>query len=187
MMTQHAVVRMVRFMNVMMLLGILCILAGAFYLEYSLHELPCPLCLLQRFGFLAMTLGLLMNLRLGFHPGYYGMVILSAMFTGLVALRQFNLHVIPGTGAYGSPILGMHLYTWAFIISMLIVVVVAVLQSVGRQYQTTTPMSPAGKRLTHWLFLLVTLMLLANIATIVLECGYQLYCPENPVKYELLG
>ena len=35
--------------------------------------------------------------------------------SGSASLRQISLHVVPGTGSYGSALFGMHFYTWAFV------------------------------------------------------------------------
>src|SRR5580698_8453161 len=102
--------------------GIMLLLSLAFFFQIVMNELPCLLCILQRIGFLATAFGFLMNLRFGLRPSHYAMALTGALFTSFVALRQIALHVVPGTGTYGQPVLGMHLYTWSFLISMLIVV-----------------------------------------------------------------
>ena len=107
-----------RFFNFIELTGIFFMLLLCFIFQIVLHELPCPLCLLQRLGFLCVALGFMMNLRFGLRPSHYAISILSALFTGFVALRQIALHVVPGSGSYGAAFLGMHLYTWSFVISM---------------------------------------------------------------------
>ncbi len=77
------------------IVGVCLILVVALGFQIFLHDLPCPLCMLQRIGFFGVTLGLLMNLRLGLHPSHYALSLLSALFTGFVALRQIALHVVP--------------------------------------------------------------------------------------------
>lgn len=122
--------------NALELAGILFILLLALMYEFVFNEPPCPLCLLQRVGFFGIALGFLMNLRYGLRPSHYAMVILSALFTSFVALRQIALHVVPGTGSYGSAVLGYHLYTWSFIISMAVITVTAIVMSQDRQLLT---------------------------------------------------
>jgi hypothetical protein len=39
-----------------------------------------------------------------------------------MSMRQILLHVVPGTGAYGNAIFGLHLYTWAFISLALMII-----------------------------------------------------------------
>ena len=121
-------------LNALEILGIFVTLLMAFAFQFVLHELPCPLCLLQRIGFFSMAFGFLLNLRFGLRPSHYAFVILWALFTSFVALRQIALHVVPGTGTYGSPFLGMHLYTWSFVVSMGIIVFTTLFLGVDRQY-----------------------------------------------------
>ena len=166
------------------LTGVIIILLFAFIFQFVLYELPCPLCLLQRIGFVCIAFGFLLNLRFGFRPSHYSIIILSGLFTAFVALRQIALHIIPGTGVYGSAIFGLHLYTWSFIAAMLIVIVSTLLMGVDRQYQPT--LSIRWPRFSHFLFGLLTLLILANIISVILECGLNV-CPDNPIHYKLIG
>lgn len=129
--TNHLIIKLA---NIFELLAIIVVLALALAFQFVLHELPCPLCMLQRVGFVGIALGFLLNLRFGFRPSHYSIALISALYTSFVALRQIVLHVIPGTGAYGDAVFGMHLYTWSFIIAMVIVVVTVFLLGVDRQY-----------------------------------------------------
>lgn len=175
-----------RVFNIIGLLGIALMLLLTFVLQIVLHELPCPLCLLQRLGFLGVAFGFLLNLRFGLRPSHYAIVLLSALFTSFVALRQIALHVIPGSGTYGDAILHLHLYTWCFIIAMLVVIVTTLMMSVDRQYQKPHRHNIHSPYLTHILFAVVTLLIAANIISVILECGFKEQCPDNPVYYELL-
>ena len=173
--------------NIFELLAIIVVLALALAFQFVMKELPCPLCLLQRAGFICIAFGFLLNLRYGFRPSHYAIVILSALYTSFVALRQIVLHVIPGTGEYGSPFLGLHLYTWVFVISMVISVVTVLLMSIDRQYDKIANDHFAfWKQITNLLFALMTLIITANIVSTVLECGFHAECPDDPVRYEML-
>jgi disulfide bond formation protein DsbB len=91
------------------------VLLVAFYYQIVLSELPCPLCALQRVGFIVAGAGLILNLRVGYSPAHYGLALLTAAAAGGASLRQIALHIVPGTGHYGSALFGMHFYTWAFV------------------------------------------------------------------------
>lgn len=171
--------------NSIELFAIVVMLALTFYFQIVLHELPCPLCLLQRIGFLAVALGLLLNLRFGPQPSHYALVILSALFTAFVALRQIALHVVPGTGAYGSALFGFHLYTWVFFIAMLVIVATTLMLGINRPYQNTNHSNGHWRIMRHILFFAVTLLIISNLISVVLECGFT-QCPDNPITYELL-
>ncbi|PWL04715.1 disulfide bond formation protein B, partial [Candidatus Liberibacter asiaticus] len=49
-------------LNILGLLGIFAVLIVAFYYQIILHEIPCPLCLLQRVGIIMIGIGFLFNL-----------------------------------------------------------------------------------------------------------------------------
>ncbi|RDI48856.1 disulfide bond formation protein B [Aquicella lusitana] len=171
--------------NFFELSAVIVIIILALCIQLIVHELPCPLCLLQRVGFLCMAYGFLMNFRFGFRPSHYSIVLVSGLYTCFVALRQIALHVIPGTGAYGSAILGFHLYTWSFIAAMAIVVITSLLLGVDHQFQPTQNRGKGWLFLTHSLFAIVSIIIAANIVSVILECGFKT-CPDDPVRYELL-
>jgi hypothetical protein len=60
-------------------------------------------------------IGLVMNLRFGENAKFYALSLLSAIFGASVAGRQILIHIVPGTPGYGEPLFGLHLYTWAFL------------------------------------------------------------------------
>ncbi|MBV1926927.1 MAG: disulfide bond formation protein B, partial [Rhodobacteraceae bacterium] len=102
-----------RVLNALGMLAICLVLILAIYYQLALYELPCPLCLLQRVGFVAVGFGLGLNLLYGARPRNYALMLLAAVFGISVSVRQILLHIVPGTGHYGSPVLGLHYYTWA--------------------------------------------------------------------------
>lgn len=165
----------------------LLVLYGAFILQLFFQELPCPLCILQRIGFVCMLYGSFLNLYFGFQPSHYATIVFSGLFTSFVALRQIVLHIIPGTGEYGEPILGFHLYTWAFIISMFIIILTTALLAVDRQYINTHGkyLTPFWQRIIKLLFILTLIVIAGNIVSTFLECGF-FACPDNPTDYRYL-
>ena len=64
-------------------------------------------------------------------PLHYGLSILAALFGVVVAGRQVLLHIVPGSGAYGSALFGLHLYTWSLILFGAVIAGVALLMIVG--------------------------------------------------------
>ncbi|MGC9387288.1 MAG: disulfide bond formation protein B [Hydrogenovibrio sp.] len=172
------------------IIGICLIIAAAFYYQLVLNELPCPLCLLQRMGLLAIAFGFLLNLRYGAHPGHYALSLLAAVLTGMIALRQVSLHINDSEG-FGSAVLGMHMYTWVFVVAVIAIVYIAIVMSYAEQYRSTVndsavSVSSAFKRFSTLAFLLLALMLLADVVTILLECGLQ-ECPDDPKNYKWLS
>src|SRR5260221_12619243 len=101
--------------NVVGAAGIAVVLLVAFGLQFGLKELPCPLCNLQRVAFVLCGMGFVLNLRFGAHPLHYGLSLFAALFGVAVAGRQVLLHIVPGTGAYGSTLFDVHLSTWSLL------------------------------------------------------------------------
>src|SRR3990167_2786828 len=124
----------VNLLNTLELIALIIVFFATFSFQFIWLELPCPLCLLQRIGTLAICIGFLLNLRFGLRPSHYGLILLSALFTALVALRQIALHVVPGTGSYGPAIFGLHMFTCSFIISMLVIIGTVILLNFARHF-----------------------------------------------------
>ncbi len=93
-----------------------CVLLGALCIQYFHHETPCVLCFLQRIAMTGTAISLLFNVYLVPSRRLYGLAILFAIFGSFVALRQVALHVCPSFDTFGSPFLGLSLYTWSFIV-----------------------------------------------------------------------
>ncbi|SDX54627.1 disulfide bond formation protein B [Thiocapsa roseopersicina] len=174
-----------RSLDALGLLAIGLVLAVAFADQLLNHELPCPLCLLQRVGFVLDGFGLAMNLVFRPRASHYGLTILGAMAGGAVALRQILLHVVPGTGAYGAPFLGLHFYTWAAILFTLIVVGSAILLLFDARLDASPADPEPISTLARIALVLFALLAVGNALSTFLECGLGL-CPDNPTEYEML-
>ncbi len=155
------------FFNSMEFIGILLVLAIAIVMQFFYHENPCPLCMLQRAGFLLVALGLIMNLRFGMHPNHYAIIILSAIYASFVSLRQIALNLTSPNGGFGSPFLGLHLYTWVFIIAMIIVIVTTLIMSLSRQYKKLDYNQQHMKLLLKIGLLFVFTIIVINIYTVI--------------------
>ncbi len=94
-------------------LGVAIILCGALVMQFYFHEDPCPLCLLQRAGFVGIGISLLLNLRYGNRSANWASAILCACAGMSASIRQICLHITTPEG-FGSPVWGFHLYTWCF-------------------------------------------------------------------------
>ncbi|MEG9525322.1 MAG: disulfide bond formation protein B [Hyphomicrobiales bacterium] len=177
--------RQVRTLNALALLGCCAVLITAFWYQVSLRELPCPLCLLQRAAFAAAGVGFALNLRFGPRPSHYGIAILSAVAGAVVAGRQVALHVVPGTGGFGSTLFGLHFYTLALIAFVALIVGVSVLL-LGDRVLRAEPRADGGAgRFGAACLLLFLGVVLANAVSTAAECGTGL-CPDDPTRYEAL-
>ncbi|KTD21035.1 disulfide bond formation protein B [Legionella londiniensis] len=156
------------------------ILIAAFIDQLLHHDLPCPLCLLQRIAFVAVGLCLSMNLKLGIKASHYGLMILSALLGFAVALRQIFLHISPGDPGYGPLFFNLHLYTWSAIIFFIIIGLAAIGLLLEKGFGPKASFNFPTLSLTVFFLLLI----LANGISTLLECGF-LICPSNPVRYFL--
>tara|TARA_Y100000588_G_scaffold225726_1_gene239620 strand:+ start:106 stop:744 length:639 start_codon:yes stop_codon:yes gene_type:complete len=170
-------------LNTLGLLGMTLVLLTGSILQFSLGELPCPLCLLQRLGFVMIMFGFLLNVVYGIEQKHYGVILIGALFGIATSLRQISLHVIPGTPGFGSPILGMHYYTWAFVIFCMAVAGIALLLILwdDRYSNQNHEMSPLAKSVC----ILAIATVLINVISTFIECG-PFECPADPVSYWLL-
>jgi disulfide bond formation protein DsbB len=158
-------------LNALSLYAVAMVLAAAYAAQFILHELPCPLCLLQRILFTALAVGPILNIRFGPRPSHYAMSLLAAVAGAVASTRQVLLHIMPGDAGYGSALLGYHYYTWALL---------------GRQFEEDKAVLPATggafAQIAVWLVIALTA---ANVVTTLLECGFGA-CADDPVGYELL-
>lgn len=176
-----------RNLNALGLLAIAAVLLFAFADQFLKHELPCPLCLLQRIGFVAVSSGLLLNIIFGARPAHYGFAIVSAVAGATVALRQVSLHVIPGTPGYGEPFMGMHFYTWAFVLFAAIILGLAIISSFAQQYAHGQGYLPWRSQsvLCKVAISAFLIVVAANVIAAFAECGPGV-CADNPEAYWLL-
>jgi disulfide bond formation protein DsbB len=181
-----SIINLERLLNLGGVAGILSLLIVTLVMQFGFFDLPCPLCLLQRIGFFGMALGFILNLRYGFRPSHYAVVLISALFTAFIALRQIALHVIPDTGVYGMAIFEMHLYTWSFIVSVAAMVITTLLLSVDRQYEGNSEVIGGWRKVTNFMFLIFLSLLLINIGATFMLCGFQA-CESDPIYYKLFS
>jgi disulfide bond formation protein DsbB len=180
-----------RSLNALGLLAVCGVLLGAYYFELVLGDLPCPLCLLQRVGLVAVGFGLALNLIYGPRPSHYGFMLISALYGGSVAVRQILLHIVPGTGTYGAPVLGLHYYTWSAIIFFLVLAGTALMLLFDKQFELATgdevtgPAKFGGSGLAKFAFAVLVLVTLGEAVSSLLECG-PFVCDDNPTTYKFL-
>ena len=178
-----------RTLNALGMLAVCVVLLVAYFYQFFLHELPCALCLLQRVGFVAVGFGLGLNLLYGPRPHHYALMIIAAMFGAGTAVRQILLHIVPGTGHYGSPFLGLHYYTWAAICFFLIILGSALMLLFESQYEKGKTAVETGRfggnKLAAGAFFLMLFLSIANAGSTLLQCGLGI-CDDPPTNYKLL-
>ena len=93
--SQHSFPSLAALGNQLALLAVVGVLAYAFVDQLYFGELPCPLCLMQRIGFVIIGFALVLNIRCGAHSAHYGWGILGGLVGMMVSLRQVFLHILP--------------------------------------------------------------------------------------------
>ncbi len=157
------------------------ILMGAFYFQFGLHEDPCPLCLLQRMGMIGVILGLAMNIQFGFNSKHFGIVIIAALVGFTFSSRQVLLHICPSpdeAGGYGSPIMGMYLYSWGVLIFLASILGSAIfLLFIGSQKNKTEKKVFLFEKIVFFIAAIITL---TNFIATYFECFFGPCCENGP-------
>src|SRR6266853_2644220 len=130
-------------LNALGLYAIALVLLVAFAAQLVPHELPCPLCLLQRIQFAMLAVGPILNLRFGPRPSHYAVSLFAAIAGAAFAARQILLHIMPGDAGYGSALLGYHYYTWAFVGFAVAIVLIAAMLLFDGQFKDDGAAQPA--------------------------------------------
>ena len=172
-------------LNMLGLFAVCAVLVVAFVYQLVWNEMPCPLCILQRAGFVVAGFGLALNMRFGPRPSHYALGIIGAVAGAAIAGRQVLLHIVPGSGSYGSALFGLHFYTWAFVIFTLMVFGSSDMLLLDGQFAGDESRVKRLAGLSLGAFVLFMSLALGNGMSTVLECAAGL-CPDNPTGYLLL-
>tara|TARA_B100001094_G_scaffold333354_1_gene411027 strand:- start:7333 stop:7884 length:552 start_codon:yes stop_codon:yes gene_type:complete len=168
--------------NTFGLLGVCGILILGFVLQFIFDEKPCPLCLMQRIGFVMVMFGFFLNVVFGPLMHHYSFILLGSVFGAAVSFTQINLYAT-GEG-YGSTILGLHFYEWSHMLFMAIILAVAGLLTLPH----LTAKQIASYKMTQfdtWVCYVAFATVVFNIFMTIAECGLT-SCPENPDTYWIL-
>ena len=165
--------------NIAGLLLLSLILTTAFADQILNHDLPCPLCLLQRISFIGIGIIMIMNLKLGIKPSHYGLMILQALLGLGIAVRQIYIHLGQTDTGYGNMILGLYMYQWSAVCFTLMLILIAIGLLLDAAF--TVPIQNNNAWLLG-LFIYFLLITLANAMNAFLLCGpYK--CPGSPTSY----
>lgn len=175
-------------LNVWVVVGIL---TAAFAVQFFSAEPPCPLCVMQRIAFMLVGLGLLRillracttTLTSRSIAAGQGMAIIAALLGSLAASRQILLHILPGDRGFGSPVLGLHLYTWCFIAFSCQIAASAILLIMSSWLEDRKAVHGQLTTVTAAVFATVVV---ANLLSVIAEAGLHWNLPPEPSGYLLL-
>jgi disulfide bond formation protein DsbB len=168
------------------------VLLGAFSVQFLAGEFPCPLCILQRMAMMLAVSGPVWMIAVGHRQGRvdpnaftaaFGMTVLGSILGAAISIRQILLHIAPGDPGYGSPVFGMHLYTWALLVFVALLLDAGIHLTFVRSDVPIEPKHPPIlSKLVLWLFWLV---IAGNAVAVLAEAGFNAYLPDNPTSYLL--
>ncbi|GGM56606.1 hypothetical protein GCM10012275_29720 [Longimycelium tulufanense] len=166
------------------------VLLGGFLVQFGRWEYPCPLCMLQRAAMVLCALG----------PGYviararrgevtvadlatgYGMSVVAAVAGATISARQILLHIKPPDPGYGAAVLGLHLYTWAFITFVVMLLAAGLVLLFARE------LAPGRVEFgsVSWAVLgLFGVIVAANAVAVFALEGFHWVLPDDPDRYQL--
>ena len=181
---------------VVFLVAYIGVLSGAmFYFQFGLGEFPCPLCITQRMGMMLSSLGavyiLVQALRGSLDNAKFmtglGFAVLGALIGASMSIRQILLHIMPGDPGYGGAVLGLHLYSWALVSFVVVLVFVGLLLMFAKEFMPVAPVAKWARMLTWVIIWVFVFTVAANMVVVFAEEGFNWYLPDNPTSYQLFG
>lgn len=179
-----------RILNIVALAAMIGVLSGSLYAQFAQGEQPCPLCMIQRVSMYGVALGPVMNLSIGIKVRHYAITILFAMVGAATSIRQILLHITPVPGqptGFGPAILGLHMYTWAFVVFCVAIAGVSILLLWPTPFAAGVDGLLRERGVLRIVAVVVVAWLCAYLlimtSTVVPECGIQ-QCPDNPTNTE---
>ncbi|MFJ6699450.1 disulfide bond formation protein B [Streptomyces sp. NPDC091272] len=170
--------------------AIVCCGLGVQFLSW---DYPCPLCMIQRMFMLLAALGAGYIVRRGLtgtlsgndYMMGWGLALVACIGGGFTAWRQTMLHILPGDKGYGAPVLGLHMYVWAWILFMASVVAIGVVMALahltaGRDTPGSKPYRTVGNLVLWFLALIIAV----NLVAVFLEEGFHWFLPDDPTRYQ---
>lgn len=156
-----------------MLLGLVVVLTTAMVLQYSFGEIPCPLCLLQRFAIFGCCFGLIKQLHSDSESGT-GISLIFSILLLVISARQTLLDIVPRPGHeyVGSAIFGIHMPVWSIFIALAVLIGLAVrLTLFGGLRSAPAAQSHLIRRSAQGLTIYVVFICSVNFLSVIVQCG----------------
>jgi disulfide bond formation protein DsbB len=161
-----------RLLLMAMLIALTAVLTAAMVMQYAFGEIPCPLCLLQRYAMFGCCFGIVMRLRSTHSERGAGIGAIFAVLLLVISVRQtlLDLSPRPGHAYFGSAVFGIHMPVWSVLISVALLAGFAVRLAVFGAPRSSA-LSPMMIRLTQSLALYVLLICAINFVSVIAQCG----------------
>jgi disulfide bond formation protein DsbB len=158
----------------LMLLILAGILTAAMVMQYAFREIPCPLCLLQRFAMFGCCFGIALQLRSGTSQRGSGISLIFTTLLLVISVRQTLLDLFPRPGHeyVGSAIFGIHMPVWSVFIAVALLLGFAIrLALFGGPHSALETEGAPMHRLTQGLIIYVVCICAINFFSVVVQCG----------------
>lgn len=181
-----------RIIDAAALAGVSLTLIAAFFFQLAWGELPCAFCNLIRVALMIFGGGLLLNLWFGMNPWNYLLSAVGALIGSLISLLFLFVKAPPDSVPTGSAVLGLHMYSWTFIICtgaiMYCVVMLALyLQSAGPASSEMSARQGSRNHLTNKIIIGAFIVLVGtNVASAFLQNGFGTFKPGGQKHYRML-
>jgi disulfide bond formation protein DsbB len=157
-----------------MLLALAAILTAAMVMQYAFGEMPCPLCLLQRFAMFGCCFGLMQQLRSGTSERGTGVSLIFTIVLLVISVRQTLLDLFPRSGHdyIGSAVFGIHMPVWSVFIALALLAGFAIRLAVfGSPRFAPLQENAALQRAARALGVYVVLICAINLLSVIAQCG----------------
>lgn len=169
--------------------GICFLLLDAFFYQLALGELPCAFCNLIRVCFMLLGSGLLLNQVFGINPWNYVLSGFGALIGSMLSLLFMFAKALPGSRPTGSAILGLHMYTWTFMVftaAIMFCLFMAVLYARRQPERVESAKSREPSNVTRLLIGLFVFLVAANLVSAFLQNGFDHFLAGGQQHYQML-
>jgi disulfide bond formation protein DsbB len=162
-----------RMILLLMLVILAAILSAAMVLQYAFGEVPCPLCLLQRFAMFGCCFGIALQLRSGTSERGTGISLIFTILLLVISVRQTLLDLIPRPGHeyVGSAIFGIHMPVWSVFIAVGLLLGFAIRLALVGGPRSAPEMGSTLRRIAQGVVIYVVFICAINFLSVVVQCG----------------
>ncbi|WP_125568554.1 disulfide bond formation protein B [Companilactobacillus insicii] len=166
-------------------------LIGSISAQLIIHDLPCPLCVMQRMSMAMTAFGpafiivetLKGDITVDKYARGYGLSLVYSIFGMVSSVRQLLLHIAPKDPGFGPAVLGIHFYTWS-LITFIVVVGFCGLNLIFAKDLTPTP-DVKFKGLGNFAIKLMFVMVVIMFILMIFQEGFNFLLPGDPTHYQL--
>jgi disulfide bond formation protein DsbB len=162
-----------RMILLLMLVILAAILSAAMVMQYAFGEIPCPLCLLQRFAMFGCCFGIALQLRSGTSERGTGISLIFTILLLVISVRQTLLDLFPRPDHeyVGSAIFGIHMPVWSVFIAVGLLLGFAIRLALFGGPRSAPEMGSPVRRFAQGVVIYVVFICAINFLSVVVQCG----------------